>query len=430
MACSKSELELFEIPQTQLAIESNLYSRISSLQASNKSSLAPIEFLINSSSEYFLDPSNIILYAKLSIKDRENKPIDENYELYFENNILHTMFSDIEIFLNDTKISIGGGNYAYRAFFENLLSFSSEEKLSKLIAEGFYPASQKNNIIKKFKAYKSKTIEVYGKLHLDLFFQPRLILSGCDIRLKLHKQSIPFCIKSAATNSEVISNIDVSKLYIDFEEIYLDVRKVKLTPHVYLDIEKHLNHSPAKYPISRADLKSFTLNEGISSQMINHVAVGKLPTRILFGLVPHSSYNGDIFTSGLEFYHHNLKSASVYLNGSLFAYPIICDFSDVIDTRSLHLKAYKSIFSELSGDSDICDISYDDYKKYYCIYAFDLSQDRCVNAFEHVNPVQNGDLSISLEFKKPIEKNLTLITYAEFPGIVQLDKTRTAFTDF
>ena len=154
--CSKSELELFDIPHTQLAIESNLYSRISSLQASNKSSLAPIEFLINSSSEYFLDPSNILLYAKLTIKDRDNKPIEDDHEIHFENNILHTIFSDVEIFLNDTKISTGGGNYAYRSFFENLLSFSNEEKLSKLIAEGFYPPSQKNTMINKFKGYKSE----------------------------------------------------------------------------------------------------------------------------------------------------------------------------------------------------------------------------------------------------------------------------------
>lgn len=430
MACSKSELQLFDIPFTQLSVESNLYSRISSLQASNKSSLAPIEFLITSSSEYFLDPSNINLYARISIKDRQNIPIKNENELYFENNILHSMFNEIEIYLNDTKISSGGGNYAYRAFFENLFSFSSEEKLSKLIAEGFYPASEKSKVISKFKSYNSKTIEVYGRLHLDIFFQPRLILSGCDIRLKLHKQSSAFCIKSASASSDILSGIDASNLYIDFEEIYLDVRKVKLTPHSYLDIEKSLNHSPAKYPISRPDLKSFTLNKGISSQIINHVAVGKLPTRILFGLVTHSSYNGNISESGLKFYHHNLKSASIYLNGSLFAYPIICDYSDEQNTRSLHLRAYKSIFSELSGDSDICDITYDDYKDNYCIYAFDLSQDRCVNSFDHVNPVQNGDLSISLEFKKPLDKNLTLITYTEFPGIVQLDKTRTAFTDF
>ena len=286
MDCSKSELDFFTIPATQTSIEDNTYTRVNPLTAVT-SSPAPIEFIINASSEHYIDPANIYLYVKLSIKNRDLQPLKAEHKYYFESNILHSIFSDVEIYLNETKITSGGGNYPYRAFLENSLNYTRDEKLSKLECEGFYPITERAGIIKHYDNLIHKTVEGYGKLHSDIFFQPRLILSGCDIKIKLYRNTTAFCIKSAADTPAIKDEVDPSKLFVCFEEVYLDVRRVKLTSHQHLQIEKNLSHSAAKYPITRVDVKTFAVNSGISSIMLNHIVTGKLPSRIMYGLISH-----------------------------------------------------------------------------------------------------------------------------------------------
>ena len=72
----------------------------------------------------------------------------------------------------------------------------------------------------------------------------------------------------------------------------MNIRRVKLTAHQQLSIEKMLNTTVATYPISRIEVKSFTLTKDISSKMISNIVGGKLPYRIIYGLTKHSSYNG------------------------------------------------------------------------------------------------------------------------------------------
>ena len=95
--------------------------------------------------------------------------------------------------------------------------------------------------------------------------------------------------------------------------------------------------------------------------------------------------------------------------------------------KSFHTRAYHSLFSELN---DNIDITYEDFKNTYCFYAFDLSQDRCLNLNDHINPSKQGELGIHLEFSKPISENLTLIIYLEFNNTIQIDKTRQIFIDY
>ena len=426
--CSKSELDLFSIPPTQSSIQNNIYTRVSPLTAVTNA-LAPIEFIIKASSEHFIDPSDIFLYLKISIKNRDATKLKDLHKLYFENNIFHSMFSDVEVFLNETKITSGGNNYAYRAFFENLFNFSKDEKDSKLVCEGFYSEKDRKQIISRYYNLSEKSFEGYGRLHSDIFFQPRLILSGCDMKIKLHRNSTTFCIKSDAVDSEK-TDLDPSKIFLSVEDIYLDVRKVQLSSQQHLNIERQLNNSAAKYPITRVDIKTFSISSGISRTMINHVVNGKLPSRIMFGLIPHSAYNGDIFESGLNFNHNNLITTGIYINGCLFSQFIKCEYSDSNSKLSNHVRAYHKMFSELASDGDIVDLKYDEFKNNYCIYIFDLTQDRCVNPVNHVNPVLQGDLSVYVEFSKELQKNLTLIAYIEFPGIIQVDKPRQAYVDF
>ena len=197
-----------------------------------------------------------------------------------------------------------------------------------------------------------------------------------------------------------------------------------------MEIEKALIHSAAKYPVTRVEVKSFTINSGLSSVMLSNIVNGRIPYRIIYGLTTHESFNGDYKKSGYIFNHHNLKSTGIYINGSLFKQPLEMRYSDDDEVISEHIVAYNSLFCDTAESGEIIDINYNDYKDFYCLYAYDLTQDRCTNLIDHLNPSHQGELAIKLDFGRPVTQNLTIITYLEFPGLIQLDKARQVFTDF
>lgn len=70
--CLKSELELFQVPPTQVAIEKSYYVKYHPLTSLDKG--GPIEFRINAGEDTYIDPSNIILCTKNRILiDRDQK---------------------------------------------------------------------------------------------------------------------------------------------------------------------------------------------------------------------------------------------------------------------------------------------------------------------------------------------------------------------
>ena len=147
--CSKSEIDLFTSPPIQSSISENFYTRVNSLTGV-ASATAPIEFLINGSSDTYIDPTNIFIYIRFEIKNQNGDSLPDDYECYPETNTLHTLFSDIEVFLNEVKITSGASNYPYRCYIENLLAYSTNEKRSRLKAVGFYSEEDRANIKEKF----------------------------------------------------------------------------------------------------------------------------------------------------------------------------------------------------------------------------------------------------------------------------------------
>lgn len=419
--CSKSEIELFSVPDVQTSIEDNYYTRVNPVTAVT-SDTAPIEFAINTSTDHFIDPTNIFLYVRFVIKKADGADLPDGYKCYPETNALHTLFNDIEVYINESKVTSGASNYAYRSYLENLLSFTSNEKKSKLITEGFYPETDRSVIANQYSVYKDKVFEGYGRLHIDISHQPRLILSGCNVKLKLFRNGVESVVKK-----ELVDDI---RLNVQIEEIYLNVRRVKLSSHEQLYIENTLSKIAAKYPITKVEVKSFTIVNGINSLMLNNVVSGKLPNRIVYGLTEHANFIGSYNKPNFVFNHHNVKTTAVYINGSLFTQPINCSFSDSPLEPSKHIRAYYSLFHELSDASDLVDIGYDEYKDSCCLYSVDITQDRCTDLTRHLNPIKNGNMTLQFEFSQTLTNPLTVVVYLEYSGLIQLDKARQVYTDF
>lgn len=116
--CMKSELDLFTVPKIQtsaLKTDEIPYKPLASLDNATQ-----LEFLSVGHGDTYRDLSNI--YLKLSIQvvksDGTNYLAADDGKHGLVNNILHSLFQQVTIYLGNRAISVSDNNYAYRAYLE------------------------------------------------------------------------------------------------------------------------------------------------------------------------------------------------------------------------------------------------------------------------------------------------------------------------
>jgi len=429
--CAKSELDLFTVPPTQTSIREACwveYQPISSIQ-----NRAPIEFDVSGTGEDYIDCSSVLLYVRAKITEANGTNLVAASTAAPVNQLLHSMFSQVDISLNGTLISSSTNTYAYRAMFETLLSYGEDAKKSQLTCELFYKddpgrmestltaadadGNQPNQGLQTRRNFvtESREFDMIGRIHGDIFFQERHMLNGVDMKIKLIRSRDTFCLMGA----------DGAKLAVTHASLF--VRKIKLSPSVFLAHAKALENGTAKYPIKRAICKSFSIPQNYRDITYEKLVSGQLPTRLVVGLLDNSAFNGQRNRNPFNFQHYNLSEILVYLDGQQqhSLKPIHPNFDE-----GQFVLAYSSLFSgtcKLNRDEGN-HISREDFDKGYALYAFDLTVDQAED--DHFNLVRQGNLRLSLKFANAVEHPVTVVAFAEFDNVIELDRDRNVLLDF
>ena len=94
---------------------------------------SPFEFNICEEGECYIDLSNLFLYARASIVKENGENLNEDSEVAPVSNFLHSLWSQIDLSLNNTLVSRSNNSYLYRAYLETLLSYGlAAKKLSTI----------------------------------------------------------------------------------------------------------------------------------------------------------------------------------------------------------------------------------------------------------------------------------------------------------
>ena len=108
--------------------------------ASLNSCHAPIEFVVPVQTEHYTDLSQSYLYLKFRLLKEDGSNLDDDQKAGPINNFLHSMFSGIDLFLNNKLVTSNMDTYPYRAYTEKLFSYGSDVKNNQLKAgEFWYP---------------------------------------------------------------------------------------------------------------------------------------------------------------------------------------------------------------------------------------------------------------------------------------------------
>ena len=275
--CSKTELDVLSVPPTMTSMQESQW--VEHFPVASIANDSPIEFMIPPQTEFWTDLSQSFLYVKFKIiQAADDSALANDANIAPVNNFLHSMFSNIDLYLNNKLITSGSNNYPYRAYIENLLSYSPESKKTHLRAGELWikdtaghmtdAQTEGNNAGAKQRIAaiaESKTVELFGRLHLDVFLQEKYLPNGVEIRLRLNKSRPEFCI---------IQHTGEPKVKIQFESVSFHVRNVELSPVVANNLNQLIAQNNMKIPIRRVEVKTFSITNGTLSKVEDHLFQG------------------------------------------------------------------------------------------------------------------------------------------------------------
>lgn len=415
--CAKSELNLFTLPPTQTVIERGRWVEFHPI--ANITDGGPIEFNISGSGEDYLDLSHTRLHVRAKIVKADDKPLTDEDVVGPVNLFFHSLFSQVDVSMNERVISSSSNTYPYRAIIETLLNHGYDSKTSHLTAELFYKdtAGSMNSIdgsnagfTKRADMFKlSSSVDMMGRLHVDMFHQDRLLMNMVDLKIKLIRSKPEFCLIGKPGAYKVV-----------LEHVSLFVRKTHVNPAVLLGHAKALEKTTAKYPIDRVVCKVYSIPQGSMSFVQDSVFTGQMPKRVVLACVDSTAFAGTISQSPFEFKHHHMSYLGLYVDGQPMPHqPLELDFE-----RNRYIHAYQNLFLNTEG----LYLTREEFAHGYSLFLFDLTPDLC--DAEHFSLIRHSNLRIESKFTKPLEKTVSFLVFAEFESLIEINKARNVIFDF
>ncbi|GFT57588.1 uncharacterized protein F54H12.2 [Trichonephila clavipes] len=170
----------------KLAIDSSSFVQIHPLASLSDSS--PLEFYISGNGEHYLDLAHSILHLQIKILKKNDSVIGDNDHVAPLNYILNTM-----CLLFSSKSS--QDSFLSSALFHKDTASAHDNVGATSTNEEF--------LTRKSICKTSKLVDLIGILHYDLAAQPKLLVNGVNVRIKLERQKDPFSLMASGDNYKI-----------------------------------------------------------------------------------------------------------------------------------------------------------------------------------------------------------------------------------
>ena len=332
--CDKSEVDLFRVPPTQQSLERGRwidYAPLSSVENANSA----ITFLITGTDEY-IDLSKTILTVtgKVTLKDGMSKLTGGGQSNVAPvNNFLHSLFRQVDVYLNGKQVTPAMGTYAYRSYIETLLNYDVSAKEFQFSSALYYKdtagqmeetgTSEWSSEIVNYRTAgaidwsaqsttsQNSSVKVYappkgnqgfakrqkfitngnrfvlsGPIFSDIFMTDRLLLNMMDLKVVLNRSSDALSLMEIGNDPAIEPKVQLT-------DVVLKVRKVKVDQSVSDGVERMLKQTPALYPIRRVECKILTIPANLPNVRQDNIFSGIIPNSFVVGLVHVDASTGE-----------------------------------------------------------------------------------------------------------------------------------------
>ncbi len=450
-------------------------------------SFQPLESLSNASSvsfhlPRFLGPSayipaNMLLKLSVKLETGNSTVIPAVKRVSPINNIIHSCFSSLRVYVGDTLVSKSSENYNFKSYIIDYLSYDGFAKYSWMVGNGWYQDSFGHTLAqqtdtnnsgfenrrKLFRndeddAYIRESVTFVARLHTDFNNTHSALLPGMGLKVDLGFATNDFLIQVPEADSS-------SKYKLTITNALLMCPVAQLTPDLYRRLEHRLSKEPAKIYFNRAEVtnKSIPKTKLYEQQLFPGAP---LPSRFILAFLPTSAYFGkntlnpyyfartfskimqnqeqagganatastsgsgifsslrgqhddfDVLQGGDEVY---IQNVTVRLNGES-----LDGFEDGNATRRhamahfLRMQYFQGFVTSRTGNN----ATYEEFLHGFFFLYYDLST-AAQAGLEYVIPaVRQGNLHLQVIFSDTLPIEVTLLVYAEYPTLMTMDKNR------
>lgn len=342
------------------------------------------------------------------------------------NYLSHALWDQVEVRLNDRVVTGGQTGYSYKALINTLLDDNeitdSQLECALFIKDTGKAMDDVSLLYGSNKGYNrraalmdgSKTIELLGKVDVDVFKVNKLLLNGVSLDMTLTPTSSHFRLMS--------TNRGKVEYRLEIRDITLVLKHTTPSNLILLAHQKVLEEeiSMAKYFYTKEELRKFSIGAGAQSYYIEDIYNGKIPSKIVLGFIAGTAMNGRLDRNPYNFMNYDVTYINVSLSGMPTPNgPINVDFKE-----GKYIQCYSDLYQGKENFTSKARITRDDYKDGYSLFSINLAPQN----YDEFYPVsRDGCVRIELRFKKPLPETIVMLTKVTYPGLFQIDYARNIY---
>jgi hypothetical protein len=210
------------------------------------------------------------------------------------------------------------------------------------------------------------------------------------------------------------------KIVFDVLELYVQLVEVHEKTMAMHGL-KWINEE-AIFPINRCQMKKFTVTQQQISHYVPNMFGSQLPVCIVVGQVISPAQAGTYELNPFNFRHFNLNKIHLTVNGdNVPSKPYTPDFAN-----GLYMREFGDLFHNIgmlnvnAGNL----VSAAAFPAGCCLFAFDLTPDKCNGGHRHLPG--SGNVELHVGYSEMLADSIELIVYAMFAHEVRIEQDRTA----
>ncbi|XP_050449702.1 uncharacterized protein F54H12.2-like [Cataglyphis hispanica] len=177
-----------------------------------------------------------------------------------------------------------------------------------------------------------RALDLIEHLYCNVFNKDKFLINDVEVRLRLVRSKDSFCLMKSNGLSSKIHTLDANLL----------VRRAKISAGVLLADARMLSKVTIKYPLTRVEVKTFTIHSGIVDESLDNVILSQLPKRIIVGFVNNKAFKGNRKLNLFNFKNYGVNFFSLYVDGMQSSRPLQSAFTS---EKLLYVEAYQTLFT-------------------------------------------------------------------------------------
>ena len=409
---------------------------------------AKIDFHMTASPDKWCDISSVMLHGKMGIevkpkdsaewvsvnKYKKEDKLAQMPEWGLVNNFYHSLFTNCIVSVNNHEVGDKGAQaYPYLTYLQTLLSTSVANSKSPALKEiGFFKDNLRidaNDTInatattpywkRKQRFIDNKMVDFHIPLQSDLMNMEKLLPPNVKLDFRLHRNEDAFLFWNKTVDNE---------FRIVLEDLKISLNMYEVHPAVLEDYRKDFANLPTnkkppeqKFKFVQNELKSFAVPD--HQMVLRHYDLFNsqhLPDKVYVAVVEQQAFNGITTMNSFNFQMSNMQRAYLTVNQDIVPNPPY--EYNLGDNQNMCYRTFLENTGTAPFELDTVDISNEEWKQNFCVYAFDRSPSLDNGLYNH-HPT-TGKIHLTIEMRSPTTKNYMVLVMACYDKALVLDEDK------